>query len=73
LVTKTRALKHGKKGKQINNKARVLSKADADQLRIEIEAKEAADEAHKAAMEQKKKEQSHKKAKKEAAKVGGAI
>jgi hypothetical protein len=73
LVATARASKQRKKGKQIINKARVLSKANADQLRMEMEAKKAANEAHKDAMEQKKKEQGQKKAKKEAAKVRRAI
>jgi hypothetical protein len=53
LVATARAYKDAKKGRRITNKARVLSKADADQLRSEAEAKEAADIAHKAAMKEK--------------------
>jgi hypothetical protein len=55
LIAIARARKDAKKSKRIVTKARVLSRADADQLQINAEAKEAADRAHKAAMGQKKK------------------
>jgi hypothetical protein len=61
-VAIARAREQGKKGKQVISKARLLSKNDADRLRADIEAKEAADIVYKAAMEEKKKEQARKKA-----------
>jgi hypothetical protein len=73
LVATARARKDAKKSKRIVTKARVLSRADADQLRINAEAKEAADRAHKAAMGQKKKEQASKKAQDEAEKIERAV
>jgi hypothetical protein len=73
LVAIARARKDAKKSKRIINKARVLSKADADQLRLEAEAKEAADIAHKAAMEEKKKKQAVKMAQNQAEKTQRAI
>jgi hypothetical protein len=54
LVAASRAYKETKKGKQIINKARFLSKNDVDRLRAEQEAKTTADIAHKRAAEQKK-------------------
>jgi hypothetical protein len=50
-----------------------LSRANADKLREEIEAKEEADRAHKAAMKRKKKEQAHKKAQEKAEKEERAV
>jgi hypothetical protein len=73
LVASARALKEHKKGKPIVTKARVLSKAEAEKLRAEMQAKEAADIAHKAAIGQKKKEQAHKKTQEETAKARRAI
>jgi hypothetical protein len=46
-----------------------LTKVDADKLRVEIEAKEAAKIAHQAAMGKKKQEQILKKAQKQAEKA----
>jgi hypothetical protein len=73
LVTIARACKQAKKGRQVISKARLLSKNDADRLRADVEAKEAADIACKAAMEEKKKEQARKKAHKEAEKLEKTI
>jgi hypothetical protein len=73
LVAIAHAYKQTKKGKQVIKKTRLLSKNDADRLRVNIEAKEAADVAYKAAMEEKKKEQARKKAQKEAEKLEKAI
>jgi hypothetical protein len=73
LVAIARARKDAKKSKRIVTKARVLSRADANQLRINAEAKEAANRAHKAAIGQKKKEQAFKKALDEAEKIERAV
>jgi hypothetical protein len=73
LVATARAHKNAKKSKRIVTKARVLSRADADQLRINAKAKEAADRAHKAAIGQKRKEQASKKAQDEAEKIERAV
>jgi hypothetical protein len=73
LVAIARAREQAKKGKQVISKARLLSKNDADRLRADIEAKEAADIAYKAAIEEKKKEQARKKAQEEAEKLEKAI
>jgi hypothetical protein len=73
LVAIARAREQAKKGKQVIGKARLLSKDDADKLRADIEAKQAADIAHKTAMEEKKKEQARKKAQEETEKLEKAI
>jgi hypothetical protein len=73
LIATARARQQARKGKQAISKARLLSKNDADKLRVEIEAKEAADTARRAAMEQKKEEQTFKKAQEEAEKADRAI
>jgi hypothetical protein len=65
LVATTHAHQQGKKGKKVISKTRLLSKNDADKLRVEIEAKETADIAHKVAMGQMKKEQALKKTQEE--------
>jgi hypothetical protein len=69
LVATTRTHKESKKGKRVINKARFLSKADADKLREEQEAKHMADIAHKRAMGEKKHQQALKKAQIEAEKL----
>jgi pyruvate/2-oxoglutarate dehydrogenase complex dihydrolipoamide acyltransferase (E2) component len=69
LVALTRARQQAKKGKKAISKARLLSKHDADQLRADIEAKKAADVAHKAATKHKKEEQALKKTQEEAEKA----
>jgi pyruvate/2-oxoglutarate dehydrogenase complex dihydrolipoamide acyltransferase (E2) component len=69
LVASTRARQQAKKGKKAISKARLLSKHDADQLRADIEAKKAADVAHKAATKHKKEEQALKKTQEEAEKA----
>ena len=73
LVAASRSRQQAKKGKKTLGKARSLSKEDVDKMRKEAEAKEAAEIAHKAAMEQKKKEQALKKAQKEADKAERAF
>jgi hypothetical protein len=69
LVALTRARQQARKGRKAISKARLLSKHDADQLRADIEAKEAADIAYKAAVEHKKQEQALKKTQEEIEKV----
>lgn len=69
LITAARSRKQARKAKKTLGKARVLSRDDADALQAEAEAKEAADIAHRVAMEQKKKEQALKKAQEEADKA----
>jgi hypothetical protein len=69
LVAASRAHKETKKGKRIINKARFLSKNDVDRLRTEQEAKTTADIAHKRAAEQKKHQQTLKKAQMEVEKA----
>ncbi len=69
LVIAARSRKQVRNAKKAIGKARVLGKEDADKLQAEIEAKEAAEIAHKAAIGQKKKEQALKKAQEEANKA----
>jgi hypothetical protein len=69
LMAITRARQQAKKGKRIISKARLLSKDNADKLRAEIGAKNAADIAHKIAVSRKKKEQAFKKAQEEVEKA----
>ena len=69
LVAIMRARQQTKKSDKSMGKARLLSKEDADKIRAEIAAKDAADLAHKIAMGQKKKEQALKKAREEAEKA----
>ena len=69
LVIATRSRKQVRNAKKVIGKARVLGKEDADKLQAEIEVKEAAEIAHKAAIGQKKKEQALKKAQEEADKA----
>ncbi|ERF70136.1 hypothetical protein EPUS_00323 [Endocarpon pusillum Z07020] len=73
LVATARTRQQVKKGKQTLGKARLLDKEAADAKRAEIEAKEAADIAHRVAMDQKKKEQMLKKAQQEAEKAEKAV
>ena len=49
LVATARAQKQSKKGKQTLGKAHVLSKEDADRLRVKAETEKAAEIAHKIA------------------------
>lgn len=67
LVASMRARQTRRSNKSMG-KARVLSKEEADRMRAEAEAKEAAELAHKASMKEKKKEQALKKACEEAEK-----
>jgi hypothetical protein len=73
LVATARSRQQARKTKKAISRARLLSKDDADKLRAELEAKEAADVAHKMNMRQKKKEQALKKAQEEAKKEERAI
>jgi predicted component of type VI protein secretion system len=73
LVLASRSRKQIRNAKKTLSKARVLSKDDADKLQKEAEAKEAADIAHRAAIGQKKKEQTLKKANEEAEKAERVI
>jgi hypothetical protein len=73
LVAIARARREGKKNKQVISKARVLSKEDADKLRAEKEATEAAEIAHKAYIQRKKEQAALKKTYKEAEKRERAI
>jgi hypothetical protein len=73
LVAAARARREGKKNKQVISKARVLSKEDADKLRAEKEATEAAEIAHKASVQQKKEQAAVKKAQEEAERRERAI
>jgi hypothetical protein len=66
MVAAARAHKESKKGKRVVNQARFLSKADADRLREGLEAKERPDIAHKRAVEEKRHQQTLKKARMEA-------
>jgi hypothetical protein len=72
LVATARARQDAKKGKKTISKARLLSKDDADKLRAAEEAKEAADEAHRLAIAQKKQVIGHKKAQEMAEKAARA-
>jgi hypothetical protein len=69
LVATARAHQDVKKGKKTISKARLLSKEDADELRVAEEAKKAADEAHRLVIAQKKREIGHKKAQERAEKA----
>jgi DDE superfamily endonuclease/helix-turn-helix, Psq domain/Tc5 transposase DNA-binding domain len=73
LVATSRARQKAKKGKAAIGKARLLSRDDADKLRAEQEAKEAADIAHKVAIGQKRKAQNLKRAQEEADKAERAV
>jgi hypothetical protein len=73
LVAAARAREGKKKNKQVISKARVLSKEDADKLRAEREATEAAEIAHKARIQQKKEQAVVKKAQEEAEKRERAV
>ncbi len=74
LVATARVRQQGKKSKKKTlGKARLLSKEAAAAKRAEIEAKEAAEIAHKAAIGQKKKAQMLKKAQEEAEKAERAV
>jgi hypothetical protein len=61
LIAITRAHKESKKSKRVVNQARFLSKADADKLREEQEAKDKAEIAHKRAIRKKRHQQALKK------------
>jgi hypothetical protein len=71
LVATARSHKGSKKGKRVVNQARFLSKADADRLREEQEAKERAEIAHICAMEEKRHQQALKKLQMETEKAEG--
>jgi DDE superfamily endonuclease/helix-turn-helix, Psq domain len=73
LVAATRARKEAKKSRKSINKARVLSKTDADELRAEQEARDIAARAHQQSIQQKKHEQTLKKAQIEAEKAERAL
>jgi hypothetical protein len=72
LVATARSRQQARKTKKAISRARLLSKDDADKLRAELEAKEAADIAYKMNMRQKK-EQALKKAQEEEKKEERAI
>jgi hypothetical protein len=72
LVATARARQKTKKGKKNISKARLLSQDDANKLRATEEAKEAADEAHKLVIAQKKERSELKKAQEKAEKTNKA-
>jgi hypothetical protein len=69
LVATARSHKQNKRSKKVISKARVLTKVDADKVRVKIEAKEAAKIAYQAVMDKKKQEQILKKAQKQTEKT----